>query len=94
MLHPEIRGDGPCMKCGTVNNIVWYAPNQYWNATMPNDGVLCVTCYADHVHAQGQHPIAWALIPEHKCINCDRPFWAVLPTQDRCNHCLLATVHK
>lgn len=37
-------GDTRCQRCG-LRNPVWWADNADWNRLMPNDGVLCPTCY-------------------------------------------------
>lgn len=48
--EPEARawepadGDKRCQECGRENP-VWWADNDDWNAIMPDDGVLCPTCY-------------------------------------------------
>lgn len=49
-IDPEARswsttdGDQRCQECGS-RNPVWGAFNDDWNAIMPNDGVLCPSCY-------------------------------------------------
>jgi DNA-directed RNA polymerase subunit RPC12/RpoP len=48
--EPEARawepadGDKRCQECGRENP-VWWADNGDWNVIMPDDGVLCPTCY-------------------------------------------------
>lgn len=37
-------GDTRCQECGR-RNPVWWAADGDWSRLMPNDGVLCPTCY-------------------------------------------------
>jgi DNA-directed RNA polymerase subunit RPC12/RpoP len=41
--RPE-DGDTRCQACGK-RNPVWWANNDDWNALMPDDGILCPSCY-------------------------------------------------
>ena len=41
--RPE-DGDTRCQVCGR-RNPVWWANNEDWNALMPDDGILCPSCY-------------------------------------------------
>lgn len=95
MLHPDIRGNGPCNDCNTVNNIVWFTHNPYWNAVVGDQAlILCVVCFAIRAHVKGLHPIAWALIAEQKCPECDRLYWQVDPADTLCPYCALRHAHK
>lgn len=37
-------GDTRCQECGS-RNPVWWANNDDWNRLLPDDGVLCPSCY-------------------------------------------------
>ena len=59
----DVRGEGPCMDCGTLNTPVWSAPNDLWNRVVGSpDGYLCPWCFT--VRAE-KHigPTVWTLQP-------------------------------
>ncbi len=58
-----LRGDVPCDDCGTGENLIWFTDNVLWNEICPNDGVLCILCFARRVEAAGYRPLAWRLLP-------------------------------
>lgn len=70
-VPPLVRGDGPCADCGTLNNIVWFTDNVFWNAVTGESvvyadrtgAVLCVGCFVTRAEAIF-HPTGWRLIPE------------------------------
>jgi hypothetical protein len=37
-------GDERCQSCGRPNP-VWFTDNDVWNTVMPDDGILCPTCF-------------------------------------------------
>lgn len=69
-LPEEMRGDGPCMDCGTHDTPVWFTDNVFWNAVVGGPGtrydpggLLCPICFirrAETVTA----PTGWKLTPE------------------------------
>ncbi len=70
-LPEHLRGDGPCQDCGTLDNIVWFTDNVFWNqvvggpATMYDPGgLLCIPCFVLRVDAAGLNPTGWRLLPE------------------------------
>ena len=71
-LAAELRGDGPCADCGTLDNIVWFTDNVFWNAVTgenvvheePYGAILCVTCFVQRTHDAGMSPTGWRLLPE------------------------------
>ncbi len=68
----EIRGDGPCERCGTVNNIIWFTDNVFWNEVTGQNlvheqrptSILCIRCFVIMTHEKGIQPTGWRLIPE------------------------------
>lgn len=68
-LPDELRGDGPCMDCGTLDNIVWYTDSIFWNHVVGGDGfeapgLLCIPCFVKRADAAGYHPTGWRLSPD------------------------------
>lgn len=68
---PHLRGDGPCQDCGGPN-IIWFAPNVFWNAVMspPGEvhhgdpgGIVCVHCFVKRAEAKFA-PTGWQLTAE------------------------------
>ena len=59
----SLHGDGPCEDCGTAENIIWFTDNVFWNAVMPNDGILCILCFAKRAEAVGYRPQSWRVLP-------------------------------
>jgi hypothetical protein len=58
--HPE----DTCQQCGGPN-IVWFAPNEVWNAVMPDDGgILCPACFVKAAVRAGVDPVSWRVTPE------------------------------
>lgn len=59
--HPEQT----CEKCGG-SNIVWFAPNELWNAhaMAKGFGILCPVCFVNLAEADGFRPTAWKVQPE------------------------------
>ena len=65
----ELRGDGPCGDCGTLDNIVWFTESVLWNAVMRPPGsagepLLCILCFVKRVDAAGFYPTGWRLLPD------------------------------
>jgi len=71
-LPVELCGDGPCSRCDTSQNIVWFTDNVFWNnviRTEPspyvnNEPILCVNCFVSVADAMGFNPTSWRLLPE------------------------------
>lgn len=69
-MRAEIRGDGPCDDCGTVDNIIWFTDNVLWNEVIRagrgerSDPFLCIPCFVGHVDAAGLAPTGWRLVPD------------------------------
>lgn len=69
-LH--LRGDGPCDKCGTVENIVWFTENVLWNRVTREGltheersaSILCIYCFVTMADAVGLRPTGWRLLAE------------------------------
>ena len=60
-----LRGDVPCMDCGTESNIVWSTQNVFWNAVMKGvrgSGILCVYCFVRR--AEKKFDVVWLLLPQ------------------------------
>lgn len=98
------QDDTVCQDCGH-NNPPWYAPDHIWNTTMaPTNtntnttddpgGMVCPSCFIDRAHTKGTDPIAWVLLPEAKCTDCQRPYWQINTATQLCNHCILKHAHK
>lgn len=69
-MNKKLRGDGPCDDCGTVDNIVWYAPHPLWNFVMGGyeqrddpGGILCIPCFVTRADARGVSAKSWMLTP-------------------------------
>lgn len=71
-LPIELRGDGPCGDCGTLDNFVWFTENVLWNRAtgenvvheMPFGAILCVTCFVRRAHDAGLRPQGWRLMAD------------------------------
>ncbi len=70
-LPERLRGDGPCQDCGTVDNVVWFTDNVFWNQVMGGPvtigdpgGIVCIPCFVVRVDAAGFHVTGWRLLPE------------------------------
>ena len=70
-LPHEMRGDGPCMDCGTLDTPVWFADNVVWNRVVGGPGsqydpggFLCPTCFVRRAEESGMRPTGWRLTPE------------------------------
>ena len=74
-----LRGDIPCMDCGTEKNIIWSIENVFWNAVMDDNivhneksnthgsGILCVNCFA--IRAEKKFKVrGWQLLPDWEWI--------------------------
>jgi hypothetical protein len=67
MMPEDLRGDGPCADCGTLDNIVWFTESVFWNDVVRRDGtdaILCIPCFVVRVDAAGYRPTGWRLLPE------------------------------
>lgn len=72
-LPEHLRGDGPCMDCGTEDTIIWFTDNVYWNNVMswPGEyqhgdpgGLLCIPCFVIRADRAGLDPAGYRLLPE------------------------------
>jgi hypothetical protein len=71
-LPERLRGDGPCSRCGTLDNIGWFTDNVFWNAVTGENvvheeavgGILCIPCFVTLADAVGLRPTGWRLLPE------------------------------
>lgn len=70
-LPRELRGDGPCSDCGTIDNIVWFTESVFWNAVCretpefaDREEVLCIPCFVVRADKAGFQPTGWRLLPE------------------------------
>lgn len=72
-LDTRLRGDGPCEDCGTLDNIVWFTDNVFWNAVTganvvheePQDNpILCIPCFVTRADRKGLWPTGWRLLPD------------------------------
>lgn len=69
---PSLRGDGPCADCGTLDNVVWFTDNVFWNAVTGENvvheesrgAILCVPCFVTRADHAGFRPTGWRLLPE------------------------------
>jgi hypothetical protein len=57
--HPE----DSCQECGRPN-VVWFAPNEIWNATDTGHDILCPVCFIKRAEAAGFNKSAWRIAPE------------------------------
>lgn len=73
VLPEELRGDGPCRNCGTVDNIIWRTDDAFWNEVIGGagcrddlGGLYCIPCLARivFVFEAGYHPNGWRITPE------------------------------
>ena len=55
--------ESACEACGGPN-IIWFAPNDLWNAYAGNYCILCPICFARRAESGGLRPTAWVLRPE------------------------------
>lgn len=66
-LPDDLRGDGPCGDCDTLDNIVWFTESVLWNDVVRRDGydaILCIPCFVIRVDAAGYFPTGWRLLPD------------------------------
>jgi hypothetical protein len=71
-LPAELRGDGPCGDCGTVDNVVWFTESVFWNRVMRRPdvaaeaagGIVCIPCFVVRTDAAGLYPTGWRLLPD------------------------------
>lgn len=71
-LAEHLRGDGPCVDCGTLDNIVWFTENVVWNAVTGEEvyaedkrtAILCIPCFVIRADAKGLRPTGWRLLVE------------------------------
>lgn len=63
MVWKPSDGDTVCQVCGAAN-IIWFTDDALWNEIMPDDGIVCVTCFAGRVDDAGIRPLAWRVIPD------------------------------
>jgi hypothetical protein len=69
-LPDHVRGDAPCHRCGTHENIVWFTDNVLWNEVIRSERsewkggepILCINCFVALVESRFQ-PTGWRLIP-------------------------------
>lgn len=64
-----LRGDSPCMDCGSKDNIMWTTQNVFWNSVIEDaedgSGILCVYCFVKR--AENKYKVkSWFLRPEFK----------------------------
>lgn len=57
--HPESK----CERCGGPN-FTWFAPNEIWNAVMPDADIVCPVCFTSEAALKGFDKDAWRLAPE------------------------------
>lgn len=71
-LPEHLRGDGPCMDCGTQDTIVWHTQNVFWNQVLsfPGEvahgdpgGLLCIPCFVVRADRAGLDPAGYELSP-------------------------------
>lgn len=67
MLPENLRGDGPCTDCETLDNPVWFTDNTFWNEIIRVGGspeaILCINCFIVRAYEAGYRP-SWRLLPE------------------------------
>lgn len=71
-LPEHLRGDGPCSNCGTLNNIIWFTDDVFWNAVvrmeprLTDDAeILCVHCFVIMAD-QRDYYCTWRLTPQFR----------------------------
>jgi hypothetical protein len=83
-LPEHLQGDGPCTRCGTEDNIVWFTDSTIWNAVVradpgAMDEILCIPCFVIAADKRGVEPTGWRLIPEfpvrYRVSSCDQCGW-------------------
>lgn len=70
--HPE----AVCEQCGR-ENVVWFAPNEVWNAAGAA-GILCPVCFVKKAEAAGLDAAAWKIEPEIRFSPAKMPVQACL----------------
>ena len=84
--RPE-DGDTRCQVCGR-RNPVWWANNDDWNALMPDDGILCPSCYHSRWLEAAER--VRSAVP---CVECSGTGWLAAyqrdgsATADSCRDC-------
>lgn len=73
-LPEHLRGDGPCSRCGTADNPIWFTDNVFWNAVVRSaplswidgegDGFMCPTCFVRLADERGYYVTGWRIVPE------------------------------
>lgn len=70
-LPKHLRGDGPCQRCGTMDNIGWFTDNVFWNHVVAQGpalddpgGIYCIPCFVILADGAGMRPTGWRLAPE------------------------------
>lgn len=67
MAENEVHPEAFCQECNQPN-VVWFAPNNLWNAVVrPNgepDRVLCPNCFIRQAEAKGFTRSAWKVEEE------------------------------
>lgn len=84
-LPERLRGDGPCVGCGTEQNIVWFTDNVIWNRVVREpdpdamDKILCISCFVIAADRLGIDPTGWRLLPDfpvrYQVRACDQCGW-------------------
>lgn len=71
ILPEHLRGDGPCQRCGTPDNIVWFTDSPFWNNVVGGfghmgdpGGIYCIPCFVLLADEEGYQPTGWHLRPE------------------------------
>lgn len=67
-IPEDLRGDGPCSNCGTLDNILWFTESVFWNAVVrieprltDNAEILCIPCFVIMADQRGWHSLPWLL---------------------------------
>jgi hypothetical protein len=67
-LPDQLRGDGPCTDCGTLDNIIWFTDSVIWNEVCRQgnyvEPTLCVPCFVLRTDAAGFHVTGWRVVPD------------------------------
>ena len=61
-----LKGDFPCMDCGTKDNTIWSTKNVFWNEVMEGvegSGILCIQCFARRAEKKTKVG-GWFILPE------------------------------